>query len=122
MKNTSALKLSWNEVRSLISDELLSILNKEIVCNAKADDFRFWSVEFCDYKMPISEIGIICKAINATDETTEEAMPWEEDMVGYVRDFGLAVSSMLLSKKIGYKWEDFLATDDCLWLIGCEKI
>ena len=73
-----AVELSWDKVRSIISEEIRNILGLQIRCkvNVAVED-SFWDVTFIGYRLPLPKLCQLLQATRATPEDWENALPDE---------------------------------------------
>ena len=111
-----AVKLSWDEVCSIISEEIKELLGLHVQCKANVVEHYFWSVTFADYRLPLPKL---CQLVQATQPTLvdwEEALP--DDGGVDVNGIGMALCEKLLARHLKLAWERHLIAEDSLWLVG----
>ena len=70
-----AVKLSWDKVSSIVSEEFENILGLHIQCKANIVEHYFWSMEFAGYRLPLHKLCQLVQVTQPTPEDWEEAMP-----------------------------------------------
>ena len=109
----------WDEVCCGISNQLKTLIGKDVDCKAAIDETDFWGVRL-SARLGIDEIQQLCISVGATDQELAEALPYDgEDSVD---SFGGSLVNKILSRELGIKWDLFYADQDRLILIGCRTI
>lgn len=115
-----ALKLSWDEVCRIVSDEIEKILGIRVSCKASVVEMDFWALEFNDCRISFPNLCQLLQAAQAVPEDWEEALTVERE-TSSVRDIGMLLAQKLISRHLKLTWEHALAIDDSLWLIGVTE-
>lgn len=115
-----ALKLSWDEVCRIVSDEIEKILGIRVSCKASVVEMDFWALEFNDCRISLPNLCQLLQAAQAVPEDWEEALTVERE-TSSVRDIGMLLAQKLISRHLKLIWEHALAIDDSLWLIGVTE-
>ena len=115
-----ALKLSWDEVCRIVSDEIEKIIGIRVSCKASVLEMDFWALEFNDCRISLPNLCQLLQAAQAEPEDWEEALTVERE-TSSVRDIGMLLSQKLISRHLNLAWEYALAIDDSLWLIGVTE-
>ena len=111
-----AMKLSWNKVSTIISEEIEDILGLHTQCKINRVEDSFWSVFFINYRLPLPKLCQLIHATHPTPEDWEDAMP--DDGGVDVNGIGMALAEKLLARHLKLTWEHHLITEDSLWLVG----
>lgn len=119
IKKEKALKLDWDTVAGVISDEIYKIIGKTVQCTVVIEEADFWAVNFYQYSMPLSELYMIFESVEASQSIRADSLP--ADIVETVSSIGMGLSQKLLQRHLQYEWQAELAAEDGLWLLG-EKI
>ena len=114
-----AMKLTWNKVCNIISEEIEDILGLHIQCKINRVEDSFWSVTFIGYRLPLSKLCQIIHITQPTPEDWEDAMP--DDGGVDVNGIGMALCEKLVARQLQLTWEHHLITEDNLWLVGVAK-
>ena len=115
-----ALKLSWDEVCRIVSDEIEEIIGIRVSCKASVVEMDFWALEFNDCRISLPNLCQLLQAAQAAPEDWEEALTVERE-TSSVRDIGMLLTQKLISRHLNLAWEHALAIDDSLWLIGVTE-
>jgi len=115
-----ALKLSWDEVCRIVSDEIEEIIGIRVSCKASVVEMDFWAMEFNDCRISLPNLCQLLQAAQAAPEDWEEALTVERE-TSSVRDIGMLLTQKLISRHLKLTWEHALAIDDNLWLIGVTE-
>ena len=115
-----ALKLSWDEVCRIVSDEIEKIIGIRVSCKASVLEMDFWALEFNDCRISLPNLCQLLQAAQAAPEDWEEALTVERE-TSSVRDIGMFLTQKLLSRHLKLAWEHALAIGDSLWLIGVTE-
>ena len=113
-----AVELRWDEVCSVISEEIREILGLHVQCKANVVEHYFWSVIFADYRLPLP---MLCQLVQATQPTLadwEEALPDEGGTD--VNGIGMGLAEKLIARHLKLTWEHHLVIEDSLWLVGVK--
>ena len=115
------IKMEWEELDKLFENFFREVLGKTIKCYVDFDDQTYWGVRFKDYEMPIDEVETVCYSVKANQAERVEAFPPDEGETTS-RDFGLSISTKILSFQLGCTWKKIFADEDALYLLECEDI
>lgn len=114
-----AVELRWDEVCSIISEEIREILGLHVQCKANVVEHYFWSVTFVDYRLPLP---MLCQLVQATQPALAD---WEEALLDEgdidVNGIGMGLAEKLLARHLKFTWEHHLIISDSLWLVGTAK-
>ena len=111
-----AVKLSWDKVGSIVSEEIENILGLHIQCKANIVAHYFWSVTFINYRLPLPKLCQLVQATQPTQEDWEEALPDEGGVD--VSGIGMRLCEKLLAQHLKLTWDNHLIIEDNLWLVG----
>lgn len=114
-----AVRLSWDEVRGIVSNEIWDILGLQIQCRINVVEGSFWDVTFIDQRLPLSKLCQLLQMTQATPEDWEDALPDEGGVD--VNGIGIVLAEKLISRHLKLTWEHHLITEDSLWLVGVAK-
>ena len=115
-----AVKLSWDEVCRIVSDEIEEIIGIRVSCKASVVEMDFWALEFNDCRISLPNLCQLLQAAQAAPEDWEEALTVERE-TSSVRDIGMLLTQKLISRHLKLAWEHALSVDDSLWLIGVTE-
>lgn len=113
------VKLSWDKVRDIVSDEIEDILGLHIQCRINVEDGSFWDVTFIGYRLPIPKLCQLLQETQATPEDWEDALPDEGEMD--VNGIGIVLAEKLIGRHLRLTWKHRLITLDNLWLIDVDE-
>ena len=111
------LKLSWEEVGTLIGSVISVVLKREVTCRAALDDYNYWTVSDTAGRFSHDDLDILLDYVEASREIREITFHGDSDTT-VALDMGLAQA--LLKKKLNTSWEQELIKEDGLWLIGVD--
>ena len=111
------LKLSWEEVGTLIGSVISVVLKREVACRAALDDYNYWTVSDTAGRFSHDDLDILLNYVEASREIREITFHGDSDTT-VALDMGLAQA--LLKKKLNTSWEQELITEDGLWLVGSD--
>ena len=114
-----AVELSWDEVRSIVSEEIKKILGFQIQCKVNVVEDSFWDVTFTGYHLPLPKLCQLLQATQATPEDWEDALPDEGGVD--VNGIGMVLAEELISRHLKLTWIHHLITKDSLWLVGTAE-
>lgn len=114
-----AIKLSWDKVASIVSEEIESIVGLHVQCKPNVVEHYFWSIEFVGYRLPLPKLCQIVQVTQPTPEDWEDAMP--DDGGVDINGIGMALCENLVARHLKRIWEHCLITEDSLWLVGVAK-
>ena len=112
----SAVKLSWDKVSCIVSEEIEKVLGLHVQCKINRVEDSFWSVAFVGYRLPLPKLCQLVQVTQPTPEDWEDAMP--DDGGVDVNGIGMALCEKLLARQLKFTWEHHLITEDSLWLVG----
>ena len=115
----SAVELSWDEVRSIVSEEIKKILGLQIQYKVNVVGDSFWDVTFTGYHLPLPKLCQLLQATQATPEDWEDALPDEGGVD--VNGIGMVLAEKLISRHLKLTWIHHLITKDSLWLVGTAE-
>ena len=115
-----AVELSWDKVRSIVSEEIREVLGVPVQCRVNVVDGSFWDVTFIGSHLPLPKLCQLLQATQATPEDWEDALPDEggTDVGG----IGIVLAEKLIARHLHLTWEHHLITADSLWLVGAVDI
>ena len=111
------LKLSWDEVGTLIGSVITVVLKQDVTCRAALDDYNYWTVSDTAGRFSHDELDILLDYVEASREIREITFHGDSNTT-VALDMGL--SQALLEKKLNTSWEQELIKEDGLWLIGID--
>ena len=114
-----AVKLSWDKVGSIVSEEIKKILRLHIQCQINRIKDSFWSITFINYRLPLPKLCQIVQTTQPTLEDWEDALP--DDGGVDVNGIGMMLTEKLVARHLKRTWEHHLITEDSLWLVGIAK-
>lgn len=114
-----AVRLGWDEVCSIVSDEIEDILGLHVQCRINVIESSFWDVLFVGCRLPLPKLCQLLQATQATPEDWEDALPDEGGMD--VNGIGIVLGEKLIGLHLNLTWEHHLITKDSLWLIGVAE-
>lgn len=118
IKPEKALRISFDKVAQIVSDELAKILNRKVDCIAQADDIDYWAVKFKNERVPISEIYKVLNLLSE-DEKQHELQAFNElENKESIGDLGMLMSEALLKQFLGYSYETVFTDNTSIWLLG----
>ena len=115
-----AVELSWDKVRSIVSEEIREILGLQIQCRVNVVEGSFWDVTFINCRLPLPKLCQLLQVTQATPEDWEDALPDEGGID--VNSIGIVLAEKLISRHLKVTWEHHLITMDSLWLVGVTDI
>ena len=115
-----AVELSWDRVRSIVSEEIREVLGLQIQCKVNVVESSFWDVSFIGYRLPLSKLCQLLQVTQATPEDWEDTLPDEGGVD--VNSIGIVLAEKLISRHLKLIWEHHLITEDSLWLVGVTDI
>ena len=114
-----AVKVSWDKISSIVSDEIEKILGFHIQCKINRVEDSFWSVTFINYRLPLPKLCQIVQTTHPTLEDWEDVLP--DDGGVDVNGIGMMLTEKLVARHLKRTWEHHLITEDSLWLVGIAK-
>ena len=114
-----AVRLGWDEVCSIVSNEIEDILGLQVQCRINVVESSFWDVLFVGCRLPLPKLCQLLQATQATPEDWEDALPDEGGMD--VDGIGIVLGEKLIGLHLNLTWEHHLITKDSLWLIGAAE-
>lgn len=117
IKEKQSYKLSWELVNDIVSKEISSILGHSIRCKAWPDDLDYWTAALVDYTMSKSVLTLLFNEVQADNETIQDSVPSDSNDI---KKLGMLLSTRLLQRRLGCRWERVIAEDDALWIVGCS--
>lgn len=112
------LKLSWQEVSSLQTGIIGTILKRPVSCEASQDDMTYWDTAAIDGWFTLREIHLLLDKAGATPEEQEESIPPDADRA---RSLGMGLSNRLLRMALYADWDKEYHDETALWLIDYRK-
>ena len=114
-----AVKVSWDKISSIVSDEIEKILGFHIKCKINRVEDSFWSVTFINYRLPLPKLCQIVQTTHPTLEDWEDVLP--DDGGVDVNGLGMMLTEKLVARHLKRTWEHHLITEDSLWVVGIAK-
>ena len=109
------LKLSWEEVGTLVGSVISAALKREVTCRAALDDYDYWAVSETAGRFSHDDLDMLLDYVEASREIREITFHGDSDTTVAL---DMELSQALLRKKLNTSWEQELITDDGLWLVG----
>ena len=72
-----AVKLGWDKVSSIVSDEIEKVLGLHVQCKINRVEDSFWSVSFIGYRLSLPKLCQLVQVTQPTSEDWEDALPDE---------------------------------------------
>ncbi len=119
ISESRAVRLSWDKVCSIVSEEIGEILGLRIQCRINVAASSFWDLTFINYRLPLPKLCQLLQETQATPEDWEDALPDEGEID--VNGIGIVLAEKLISRHLKLTWEHHLITEDSLWLVGVTK-
>ena len=60
-----AIRISWDSISRIMSEQISKILGRTICCEAGMSDVEYWAVEIPDERILLSELYKIFETVNA---------------------------------------------------------
>ena len=98
-----AVRLSWDEVRGIVSDEIKDILGLQIQCRINVAEGSFWDVSFVGCRLPLPKLCQLLQVTQAISEDWEDALPDEGGID--VGGIGIVLAEKLVSRHLKLTWE-----------------
>lgn len=114
-----AVRLGWDEVLGIVSDEIRDILGLQIQCRINIVEGSFWDVTLIGQRLPLPKLCQLLQVTQATPEDWEDALPDEGGVD--VNSIGIVLAEKLIERHLNLTWEHHLITEDSLWLVGVDK-
>lgn len=115
-----AVKLNWQEVCKIVSEEIKEILDIQVQCRVNVTEKELWAIMFDDFRLPLPKL---CRLLQVTQASSEE---WEDELsdeaATTVGDIGMGLTRKLIRRYLKVDWEFDIALEDCLWLIGVTDV
>lgn len=113
-----AVKLTWDDVCQIVSENLKAILGIETDCKATYVENEYWDVSFVSYRLPLQKLCQLLHEVRAAPSDWEDALP--DEAMPTVPCLGMALSEKLLTRHLQITWEHSLIVADGLWLVGAK--
>ncbi len=112
------VKLAWDEVCQMVSEEIITILGVETFCEVDYVEHEYWSLSFTNYRLPLQMLCQLMQEIQAAPDDWEDALP--DEATSTVPCLGMALSEKLLARHLQISWEHSFILADGLWLVGAK--
>ena len=116
-----AIKLPWDRVSECISLEVSKILGRRIICKATMDDYDYWAIQLSEKRIPMSELFKLMETVGADEAARKDSLPESTIKVTSIKEIGMGVSELLLSRHLHYKWVLFHIDANHLWLLDIKE-
>ena len=60
-----AIRITWDSLSRIMSEEISKILGREIHCKASMNDVEYWAIVIQDERIPLSELFKILETVKA---------------------------------------------------------
>ncbi len=120
-ETVDAIKLPWNTVSECISIEVSKILGRSVICKANVDDYDYWTVQFPEERIPLSELYKLMEVVNAGEKVRNESLPESAIKLCSVKDVSIGLAELLLGRHLGLNWNAFHLDEQCLWLLDIKE-
>ena len=111
----TAFKMGWGCIGHHLSGLISEILNREIKCSARQDDYDYWCAFTSEDRFTIVEIAELVEAVNGDKKMYAEALPTDSNTS---RSLTMDLTRALLKKALDSDWIEELVREDALWIIG----
>ena len=113
-----AIRISWDSLSRIVSEEISKILGREICCKASMNDVEYWAIVIQDERIPLSELFKILETVKANEAERQDSLP-ESAMTQFsVRDIGMEAANLILAGRLGYRWKAQYMDDYGMWILG----
>lgn len=113
-----AVRLAWNDVCQIVSEELKTILGVGTACQANHVEHEYWDASFVGYRLPLQKLCQLMQEVQAAPDDWEDALP--DEATSTVPCLGMALSEKLLARHLQISWEHSFILADGLWLVGAK--
>ncbi|MFR1108882.1 MAG: hypothetical protein ACLSD8_07570 [[Ruminococcus] torques] len=114
-----AIQLSWHEASHAVATEMSALLHKKIDCRAFLDDEIYWAVSLENERLSFEELLFLIRSVGNQQEVIEENIDGDEAID--LSSIGTMLSEELLRKSLGIRWQQTLATEKHLTLVGVTE-
>ena len=112
------IKLSWEEVGTLVGSVISAALKREVICRGGFDDYDYWTVSDTTGRFSHEDLDILLDYVDASTEIRQIVFLGDSDTTVAL---DMELSQALLRKKLNTFWEQELIKEDGLWLIGIDS-
>lgn len=113
-----AIRISWDSLSRIMSEEIGKILGRDIRCIASMNDVDYWAVAMPDERIPLSELFKILETVKANEAERQDSLPESAMSEFSVRDIGMEAANLILAGRLGYKWKAQYMDDYGMWILG----
>ena len=108
-------RISWNDIATLISEQIKSILGYRCSLRVWPEDLDFWGVRAQHRTFSVRELNQLLDAVDASEKEREMTLPEDSEDT---HSFGMTLGALLLKSALQADWERELVDEDALWLVG----
>lgn len=114
----TAIKLDLPQVSQYLGSIVSTLLNREIVMEAKSEDDNYWSSVSIDNRFTIVEIMDLIKAVGGDNDMIYQSIPEDSNKT---RCLSMCLSQALLKRALKLNWQTEFVTEDAVWIILEEE-
>lgn len=112
------LKLSWNEVASIIANYIGHMLRRKVDGTADYEDGDYWGFCAKGDRFTVSEIKYLVSHVKGNAEMRREAIPCDSESS---HSIGMHLSRAILERALKKSWSHESTSSSALWLINVRE-
>ena len=112
------LRIELRDAAVWLSRKLSILLEREIICEATADDYDYWTLRCTNDRFSLADLCKLLSYVNASKEMVEWTIPSDSDST---RGIDVKLCNALLQDILHTGWEEQLVQDDAVYLIGVSQ-
>ena len=112
------LRIELSDAAVWLSRKLSILLEREIICEATADDYDYWALKCTNDRFSLTDLCKLLSYVNASKEMVEWAIPSDSDST---RGIDVKLCNALLKDILHTGWAQQLVQDNAVYLIGVSQ-
>ena len=114
----NTLRIELSDAAVWLSRKLSILLEREIICEATADDYDYWALKCTNDRFSLADLCKLLSYVNASKEMVEWTIPSDSDST---RGIDVKLCNALLQDILHTGWGEQLVKDDAVYLIGVNQ-
>ena len=112
------LRIELRDAAVWLSRKLSILLEREIICEASADDYDYWALKCTNDRFSLADLCRLLSHVNVSKEMIEVTIPADTDSCSGI---DVSLCNALLQEILHTGWDHQLVQGDAVYLIGINQ-
>ena len=112
------LRIELRDAAVWLSRKLSVLLEREIICEASADDYDYWALKCLNDRFSLADLCRLLSHVNVSKEMIEVTIPADADSCSGI---DVSLCNALLQEILHTGWDHQLVQGDAVYLIGINQ-